>query len=212
MTEFYEAEFPNTANGHLTSQAGDHPFLDDSSWMTQPLNKPYGRRWYDEIGSMTLAIQKTKGLPGEIQKIIAKNLNDNIDYQRQTLKKSGTSLSLGTKTVLGLYKSGLRQRWYDTENPELSRAIMMMSTLPEDFLGDYAQRIMALSDYLSSQSEFDPPKDINRTIETILNQSYTQLEETETGIRISERAILETHNPKKHIVATESKKKPFNKR
>lgn len=204
MTEFFEGQF--------YSQAGEHPFIDNTSWMTQPFNQPFGRRWYDDIGHMALAIQKTRQLPPSIQKLVAQNLNHNINAQRQSLKNSGSSLSMGTKAVLGLYKSGLKQRWYDKEIPELSRAITMMTTLPEAFLTDYAQRIMGLSEYLNEFSDASDhvsfSKEMNQTIETILNRSYTQLEETQSGIRVSEGAILDWRNPNKHIVATENKNKP----
>ncbi len=158
--------------------------------------KNHNRRWYDQIGNMTLAILVSQNFPREIQGLIAKNLNDAIDDCRKRKKHDQRqAISFGPHhQVLGLYKSGYRQRWYDPE-PNLHRALSFMSSVPEPFLAEFAERILQVEQYMVRQREQftgypgHPPYEwgfdrIENRVQELLERSEIRMSETAGGFRL----------------------------
>lgn len=197
-------EFNDDLSEGLSSQAGEPPFLNDESWLTQPKEKSFQRRWYDHVGELNSAIEEAQNLPESIQKLLAVNLHSTISQTRRKTKNTGDTLSLGSSTVLGLYQSGLKRRWYDESAPQFSRALTMMSTMPESFLTHYADRMLDISQYFHAyeQESILPSQQIDRTIEAILSDSYTKLEDKKSDIRIKNNKPLDINNLSQHIVKT----------
>lgn len=147
----------------------------------------YHRRWYDQIGNMTMAVHLSRQLPPEIRVMIARNLNEAIDDYRRIKRKDQGEVSLGAPRVLGLYKAGFRLRWYDPI-PELHRAFNLMTTVPERFLSEFAGRVLRVGQYLDQQQAYgnygDRPLLETDTVEGILDRETIGFAERDQGIRL----------------------------
>lgn len=157
--------------------------------MSDPPHQKYNRRWYDGISNMTLAILVSQKLPPEIQVLIAKNLNGVIDdcrkQQKHNLKQA---ISVGPHhRVLGLYKAGERQRWYDPD-PKLHRALNFMGTVPELVLAEFAGRILRVGHYVEQQHELVlrsyERAILSDRVEDILQKDVVNFSETDDGFRL----------------------------
>lgn len=159
--------------------------------------KNHNRRWYDQIGNLTLAILVSQDFPPEVQGLIAKNLNDAIDDCRRSKRHDQKqAISFGSHhQVLGLYKSGHRQRWYDPE-PRLHRAFGFMSSVPEPFLAEFAERILKVEQYIAEQREqftgypgyhqynWGYDGRLENRVQELLDNSEIRLSETSGGFRL----------------------------
>lgn len=158
----------------------------------------FNRRWYDGISNMTLAILVSQKLPPEIQVLIAKNLNGVIDdCRRQQKHNLKLAISVGPHNrVLGLYKAGERQRWYDPD-PKLHRALNFMGTVPELLLAEFAGRILRVGHYVEQQQDLlirsYERRLLTDTVEGILQKDVVNFSETNDGFRLIHDTSL--HHP-----------------
>ena len=175
----------------------------------QEVLRHYSRRWYDQIAHMTLAIHMSRELPDGIQKLVAKNLNQYIDTYRRMSRADKNAVSLGVPRVLGLYRASYRNRWYDSTLPDIHRAFTMMTTVPERFLSEYAQRVIDVANYVEHQRTDGRLSDhaIVDTVDGILNQSYVSLAESEEGFRVAPHmARRQAPQQPNHTVSTDRRK------
>lgn len=168
-----------------------------------PIRMEHNRRWYDDVRHMTAAVHMSKYLPIEIQCLIAETLNQQIDRYRKEHRTDPNQVSLGAKHVLGLYKSGLGQRWYDA-NRQYQRALTMMMALPQGMLSDYALRVIDVSHYIESQrkrqASYNQPLILDaKEIHNILKDNYVTLGQDEHSIKIRPNTL--SSDPNTHIVA-----------
>jgi hypothetical protein len=164
----------------------------------------YNRRWYDHISNMTLAILASQRFPPDIQRLIAKNLNEVIDDCRKQQKDQKHAVSVGAHhRLLGLYKSRRRQRWYDPE-PHMHRALNFMITVPESFLAEFAGRILQVDRYIEQQCElftgYGNRPWLKHTVLDILQSNEVHLSESESGFRLVRE--------QKHTILPESGNNP----
>lgn len=157
--------------------------------MSDPPHSKYNRRWYDGISNMTLALLMSQNFPPEIQVLIAKNLNGVIDdCRRQSKHNLKQAISVGPyHRVLGLYKAGTRQRWYDPD-PKLHRAINFMGTVPEPVLEEFAGRILQVGRYIEEQKglllRHHEHILLTDTVQDILQKNEVNFSESEAGFRL----------------------------
>lgn len=174
----------------------------------------YNRRWYDSIANLAMAVHVSRQLPPEIQGLIARNLNETIDQQRELRRTDNNAYSIGLTRMLGLYKSSNRQRWYDPHY-HLHRAFTHMSGVPDELLSDFAERVLDVHEYvkayLANRSVRLPdPLHMAETVETILQKTYVGLEEDGRGIRVVSNGV-EIHpdasaHSRRHIVPTDPRR------
>lgn len=145
------------------------------------------RRWYDNIGQMTMALYQSKQLPLEIRQLIAHHLNDAIDSHRRHNRADKTTTSLGPQRTLSLYKAANRQRWYD-EDPSMHRALTMMIGMPQPYLTEFASRLLDVSQYWFAQQQYGDYMEqyiLSGAVESILNADEEMLlNQNENGIRL----------------------------
>ncbi|HEY9746241.1 MAG TPA: hypothetical protein V6C99_08500 [Oculatellaceae cyanobacterium] len=148
------------------------------------------RRWYDAIGQMTMALYLSRQLPGEIQQLIAKHLNQAIDEHRQRHKVDRYTASLGPQRTISLYKTASKKRWYDGD-PSLHRALTMMIGMPQTYLEEFASRVLDVTQYWVSQQQagnlvLDPNGYLlSDAVEHILKaEEQMLLKQNEGGIRL----------------------------
>ncbi len=162
----------------------------------------YNRRWYDGIANLAMAIHLSRQLPPEIQSLIARNLNETIDQQRELRRTDNNAYSIGLPRMLGLYKSSNRQRWYDPYH-QLHRAFTHMSGVPDDLLADFADRVLDVHEYVKSYlanrpARLSDPLHMAETVETILQKTYVGLEEDGRGIRVVSNGVDMNPDPGPH--------------
>lgn len=187
----------------LTIEAGET--------MGRDVARHHNRRWYDHVANLTMAIHLSRALPPGIQKLVAKNLNHYIDTYRRMSRADKNAVSLGIPRVLGLYKASYRNRWYDDTLPELHRAFTMMTTVPEKFLSEFALRVINVANYVDDQRSGGRLSEnaVVDTVDSILNQSYVSLAESDEGFRVAphiNQGRGRNRNMKNHTVSTERRK------
>lgn len=107
-------------------------------------------RWYDHYNNIRLLITLSEELPRSVQENIGLALNTLIPSYKNVAAGSGYPRSLGTDTVLRLYKSGLKRRWYDSV-PQLYKAINMLITLPDVALQGLDKKCELFVEYIQSE-------------------------------------------------------------
>lgn len=150
-----------------------------------------GRRWYDSVPNVAHAVHLTGQLPESIQAVIAKNLNDYIDYYRNSRRSDRNHLSVGVPKILGLYNAAYRKRWYDP-NPLVRRAFTMMATVPESVLGVFAHRVVSISSFVNNkqmgEGKFNA-LEVAHEVDSILKNAYVSITQESDGIKLTGEGI-----------------------
>lgn len=118
----------------------------------KPMKSPRqtSARWYDKYTHIRDLISLTENLPRSMQENIAEGLITSIKRYQSFSNRDSELRSLGTETVLALYKSHKKQRWYDTI-PQMHKAMNLMIALPEPALIHLDQRCASLVAFMQSQ-------------------------------------------------------------
>lgn len=156
----------------------------------------HNRRWYDAISHMTLAVHISRTLPLEVRQLIARNLNETIDESRKRSRNDKVAVSIGQQRVMGLYKAGRKQRWYDPE-ADLHRAFNFMSVIPELYLSEFAARILKIGHYIETQTSvlgYRGRRWEENTVESILQDKRINISESHGDIRLVHEVL--TKSPK----------------
>ena len=104
------------------------------------------RRWYDTHAETGKAFAMLKKMDFKSQYQIAQDITSisNAIKATHSEKEIDMPVSIGLDRVIGLYQSYHMRRWYD-KYPYLNRAILTMSTLPEE---DYKNIMEGICDSL----------------------------------------------------------------
>ena len=86
-------------------------------------------RWYDKYDNLSRIMAITEMLPAPIQSQIARSLYAMAQHYRDEAHAGMDFRSMGSESILNLYKSKRKQRWYDAI-PQLNDALNMMTLMP----------------------------------------------------------------------------------
>jgi hypothetical protein len=104
-------------------------------------------RWYDRLYNFKTLLRLCRELGRQTQDSIGNHVIDIIRDENGAVIDDHKIKNLGTETVLSLYKSKRKQRWYDLL-PSFHRAVNQLLYLPEPVTQRVNRRCEPITEYI----------------------------------------------------------------
>jgi hypothetical protein len=135
-----------------------------------------GRRWYDPVACLADAVDFMKFAPRPMQLLFANHIDEQFDhYKNRAKNRNQGANSIGVQRLYEVYHAQFQQRWQD-QDPVLRRMFVLMSTLPEKFLTEFATRVLFAGELCQNANLKGHHPDMKR-IEQQLKKAYPVLVE-----------------------------------